>query len=149
MCWRRLLALASMSSSTIVKIDWLQPRMTVWPSSMTRERPLRSSSRRPSIPVEMMPMRIATMKMPPIVISSIASRKPGRPVSPPIVPESRVRSRLIHAMSRKPRSFRSIAPLISPRMVSTNETPRMSSAETTNSPRIRATVPRAMNASNR
>ncbi len=49
---------------------------------------------------EMMPIRLATMMRPPMVTTSIATRKP-QPSSPPMVPLSRVRIRLPQSISQK------------------------------------------------
>ncbi len=87
------------SSDTIVKISWDQPRMTVWPNSTTRERPLRIWASRPSRPVLMTPIRALMTKIPRSVTASMPSRKPNGAESPPIVPGSRVRMRLFHSRS--------------------------------------------------
>ena len=52
--------------------------------------------------VLMMPIRVPMTKMPPRVTASIASRNPNEPASPPIVPGSSVRIRLIHSRSLSP-----------------------------------------------
>ncbi|MGY5080932.1 hypothetical protein ACWIGX_28215 [Streptomyces nigrescens] len=74
-----------------------QPSTIVCPRSISRDLPLRSSWIRASRPVVSTPMSELTMKIPPMVTSSMNARNGGRPVSPPIVPGSSVRSRLIHA----------------------------------------------------
>ena len=61
------------------------------------------------MPVVMMPMRVLTMKMPPSVTMSIASRNPTVPSSPPIVPGSSVRRRLKRQSVGKSEIARSLA----------------------------------------
>jgi|GEM_PF-6745086 len=70
----RWLACALTSSETIVKTCSDQPRITMWPRSMTRERPLRSSSILLRKPEESTPTRVLTMKMPPREAASISAR---------------------------------------------------------------------------
>ena len=70
------LSLASVSSEMIVKIDSDQPRMTVWSSSSTIERPRRRSASLESMPVARTPISALTMNRPPRVSASIVSRKP-------------------------------------------------------------------------
>lgn len=94
----RLLWLASTSSATTVKTCSDQPSSTVWPCSTTRDRPLRSSAILPSSPVVITPISELTMKIPPTVARSISPRNGPVPVSSPIVPGSRVRSRLRQTM---------------------------------------------------
>ena len=79
-----------------------QPRMSVWPVSITFERPLRSSSSRDSRPDVIVPMRMDTMKMPAIVTTSMGKRSP-QPSSPERLPASSVRIRLCQAPSVKSR----------------------------------------------
>ena len=92
-------SLAMTSSWMIGKTLLLQPRMSVWSVSSTRERPLRSSSTLASNAPETMPMRLATMMRPPTVTTSIRMRK-SQPSSAPMVPGSRVRMRLPQKMSQ-------------------------------------------------
>ena len=145
----RWLAFAPTSSLMIVKTCWFQPRMTVWPDSITRERPLRRSSRRFWMPVLMMPIRALMTKIPPSVTTSIAPRNVAEPASPPIVPESRVRIRPIQMTSKTDRSWPALVPSPAPVATTITATITISSAETRNSPRIRAMVPRAKNSSTR
>ena len=70
----------------------------MWSFSRTRERPLRSSSTLLSNAPEMMPIRLATMMRPPIVMISMKMRN-AHPVSPPMVPGSSVRIRLPQSVS--------------------------------------------------
>ncbi|MFC6936519.1 hypothetical protein ACFQHO_43830 [Actinomadura yumaensis] len=91
---RRRPWLASASSAITVKTWSDQPSTTVWSRSTIRDRPLRSSAILPSRPVVSTPMSELTMKMPPTVAASIRARNGPDPSSPPIVPGSRVRSRL-------------------------------------------------------
>ena len=51
----------------------------MWPASMTSERPLRSSSSLPSMPVLMTPISALTMKMPPNVVTQHREQEPERP----------------------------------------------------------------------
>ncbi len=78
-----------------------QPRMSVKFSSMTRERPLRSSVSRASRPEVMVPIRMLTMKMPPMVTISISSRS-CQPESPATTPGSSVRSMACQMPSKNP-----------------------------------------------
>ena len=65
---------------------------------MTRERPLRSSARRASRPEVMVPMRMLTMKMPPMVTISM-SRRSCQPLSPATTPGiERAQHALPHAL---------------------------------------------------
>ena len=115
--------------------------MTVWSDSITRERPLRSSSSLSSMPLFSTPMSVLTMKMPPSVTTSIATRKPT-PASPPMVPASSVRIRLSHMASPRPSAGSSggrIWPTVKIRPAT-----KIISAEIIASPRIKATVPLAM-----
>ena len=92
----------AISSSPMMEYTLLdQPRISVKPSSMTRERPLRISVSRDSRPEVMVPIRMLTMKMPPMVTISISSRS-CQPASPATTPGSRVRSMLCHMPSKKP-----------------------------------------------
>ena len=92
----------AISSSPMMEYTLLdQPRMSVNPSSMTRERPLRSSASRASRPEVMVPMRMDTMKIPPMV-TTIMSERSCHPLSPAITPGSMVRSMLCHMPSKKP-----------------------------------------------
>ena len=75
-----------------------QLRITMWPVSTTRERPLSSSSSLLSMLLVSTPIKVLMMKMPPRVTASMAKRK-FQPVSPPIVPGSSVRMRLAHIAS--------------------------------------------------
>ena len=84
----------------IVKTCGDQPRMTVWPCSTMRERPLRMSASRASMPLDRAPISALMTKMPPSVTSSIRIRK-AQPWSPPIVPESSARIKLAQAASAK------------------------------------------------
>ena len=90
------------SSVTIAKTCGDQPRITVWSLSTTCERPLRSSSSLPSMPLVSTPISVLTTKMPPRVTASIESRNGQLPVSPPMVPASSVRMSDIQATSTKP-----------------------------------------------
>ena len=121
-----------------------QPRMTVWLSSSTIDRPWRSSSILPVMPVLMTPMSVATTKMPPRVTVSIASTNMTLPESPPIVPGSSVRSRLSQRIWMK--SMPSVVELSRsvPVIQTTADTVTMTSSDRTNRPRISAIVPRAM-----
>ena len=141
MRWFRLLALACTISEMIVKICGDQPRITVWSFSRTREWPLRSSSSLPCRPALMMPINVATMKMPPRVTVSIASTNMTLPESPPIVPGSRVRSKLRQTISGKSNAWvigfsRSV-----PDSTTAKDTARMNSSDRKNRPTISAIVP--------
>lgn len=111
----------------------------MWFVSTTRERPLRSSLSLPSRPVLITPMSALMTKIPPNVTASIPRRNPAEPVSPPIVPASRVRMRLAQS-----RSGRVIPSPVRPIIVMISEIAKMPIAETTNRPAISAIVPRAM-----
>ena len=89
-------------------------------------------------------MSVLMMKMPPRVMTNIESRKPAVPSSPPIVPGSSVRSRPKRSSVGKSRSSRAM-----PVNQTTAATATMRSAEMTNSPTMRAIVPRPMNSSKR
>ena len=134
---RGRLAFAWTSSEMTVKICCDQPRITVWPASMTRERPLRSSSSFPSMPLLMTPIRALMTKMPPKVTASIPARKSSGPWSPPMVPESRVRRSAIQ--SRSPRPY---SPPVA--RATTIETMTMTAADASARPPMSAIVPRAM-----
>ncbi len=54
------------------------------------------------MPLVMMPISVLTMKMPPSVTTSITSRKPELPASPPMVPGSSVRIRLFQQQVAEP-----------------------------------------------
>ncbi len=95
---RRWFSLAVASSETMVKTRGDQPRIRVWFFSSTRERPLRSSSIFSSITPERAPIRVLITKMPPKVTASIEKRNDQLPVSPPMVPASRVRISDIQVM---------------------------------------------------
>ena len=131
------------SSEMTAKICWLQPRITTWSRSRTRERPLRSSASLSWRPVFRMPMSVLMMKMPPNVTASMPTTNPTLPSSPPMVPGSSVRSIDIQ---RSVGRSRSSSP---PMTTSTSTTPTMISSEIANSPAMSATVPRSMNRSKR
>ena len=78
----------------IVKIDSDQPRITVWSFSSTIERPRRRSASLESMPLAITPISALTMNSPPRVSTSRVSRNRQVPSSPPMVPGSRVCSRL-------------------------------------------------------
>ena len=101
MRWFLRLALASTSSLMTGKICGDQPRMTVWSLSMTCECPLRSSSSLVDRPELMMPISVATRKMPPTVAPSMPKTKTTVPASPPIVPGSSVRNIVSQSSSMK------------------------------------------------
>ncbi len=86
----RWLLFASASSVMMASTADDQPRIKVWPLSATVPRPRRSASNRPSRPVVMTPIKALTMKMPPIVAIKPTPRT-DHPLSPPIVPASKVR----------------------------------------------------------
>ncbi len=144
MHWPRLFALASMISPMISKICADQPRITVWLLSSTRDRPLRSSSSLSCRPVLMMPIRVATMKMPPSVTVSIATTNGTLPTSPPMVPGSSVRSRLRHISSGRSKAWVMACSRRVPEIATSSDTMKMKSSEMTNRPTISATVPRDM-----
>ena len=96
-------------------------------------------------PLFMMPMSVLMMKIPPRVMTNIASRKPAVPSSPPIVPGSSVRRRPNRRSVGKSRSWSLAIPVSQ----TIRATATMSSAEMTNSPTMRAIVPRPMNSSKR
>ena len=81
---------ASESSDRMSTIDGDQLRITVWPVSSTRERPLRSSAIFASSPLESTPIKAENTKMPAMVTTSITMRY-GQPLSSPTVPLSSVR----------------------------------------------------------
>ena len=68
------LSLACVSSEMIVKIESDQPRITVWSSSSTIERPRRRSASLESMPLARTPIRALTMNRPPRVSASRVSR---------------------------------------------------------------------------
>ena len=138
-------SLAITSSVTMAKTCSDQPRMTVWFSSTTKERPLRSSWMRSSMPLLRMPISKLTTKMPTRVMKSIGRRKP-QPWSPPMVPGSRVRIRLAQAASMKFNGPSSGGP--SPRTVITMATMRMINKVATKSMPIMAGVPLDIRLSN-
>ena len=112
--------------------------MTVWPDSITRERPLRSSSSLPWMPVLMMPIRALMTKMPPSVTASIADEEPERALvaahRPRVQgPQQAVPEQVLILVPAHARGRDEMA------MTTTTERPT-----TANSPRIRAIVPRAM-----
>ena len=90
---RRWFALASTSSERIVKICGDQPRMTVWPCSMTRERPLRSSSELRLDAARQDADQDGDDEDAAQRDREHRQQETERPVSPPIVPGSSVRSR--------------------------------------------------------
>ena len=92
----------AISSSPMMEYTLLdQPRMSVKSFSMTRERPLRSSASRASRPEVIVPIRMDTMKMPPMVTMNISSRS-CQPLSPATTPGSIVRNIACHMPSKKP-----------------------------------------------
>ncbi len=145
---RRWLAEATTSSETIVKIWADQPRITVWPFSTTMLRPLRSSSRRPWMPVTRMPMRMLVTRMPNRVTPSSESRKPGL-TDPPrkfaTVPGSSVvrKARQTTSSRLKPDS------VAQPMSVMTNATMTTTSNVAPNRPATSTPEPRDMNRSSR
>ena len=101
----RRLSLAMVSSRTIVKIESDQPRITVWSFSSTIERPRRSSASLVSMPAAITPISALTMNRPPIVSTSIVSRKRHCPApSPATVPGSSAWKRLSISSRPKPLS---------------------------------------------
>ncbi len=90
---RFLFSFARTSSSRMVKIEADQPRTSVCWSSITVERPLRSSSRRASSPEFRTPIRAETRKMPPTLTARPVRRKGQLPWSPPTAPASMARIR--------------------------------------------------------
>ncbi len=91
----RSFAFATASSERIVKIVSAHPRISVWPLSTTKERPLRSSWSFVSSPDAITPINALTISTPPSVTRSITSRNGQPPPSPAIVPASSVCRRLL------------------------------------------------------
>jgi hypothetical protein len=106
-----------------------------------RERPLRSSSILPSMPLVKMPIKVLTMKMPPKVTASIIKRKGQLPESPPMVPASKVRIRLIQASWMNPGFAPSSPAGASPAICTTRAMTAIITAETKPSQAIRAAGP--------
>ena len=96
------------------------------------------------MPVLMMPISVATMKMPPRVTRSMANTNATLPVSPPIVPGSSVRSRLRQNSSAKSRPSVSALSRSVPDTSTRIVTATMISSDRTKRPTMSATVPRDM-----
>ena len=94
---RRLALAAAISPSRSGRLGD-QPSTSVCPDSMTRERPLRSSTSHWSRPVAMRPMSADSRNSPLIVMTSEMSRK-VQPVSPVKVPASNERPSASHMRS--------------------------------------------------
>ncbi len=136
---RDWLALASTISLTIANSRGDQPRMSVWPSSTTKLRPLRNSLIFWSKPVAMIPMSVLAMKMPDSVTNK-ATMRSNHPLSLAIVPGSMTRSRLCQKASRAPTCFSSLT--AARKTIRTIAAARMIAAVIAASHRMTTLVPR-------
>ncbi len=142
---RRWPWLALTSSSMTVNTCSDQPSRIVWPCSMRRDLPLRSWAMRFSRPVVSTPISELTMKMPPMVTVSIRPRNTGLPVSPPMVPGSMARIRVIHVTPSQPPFF-SVSMWV--KLATRAVTSAMSTIDAKPSQPIKAGVPRSIVPSN-